>query len=205
MAFTLDRVDAAKRLGVSTRTIDRHIQAGRIRTRRIGKKMFLEEDDVEEVRLSDPSRREEDYIVIMDDQEIVSDVPLEWEILDRNHQQIISHQNQMLPEFLRLYDEAIANIAKKDEIIQDLSYRLGKSETELKNSIPLVEYKKTSFLLESAKSKSHSDAETLSTKVQVLEKEISKRNSMILWITILFVLVIAFSLVYIFSTKLALL
>ena len=77
MAFTLDRVDAAKRLGVSTRTIDRHIQAGRIRTRRIGKKMFLEEDDVEEVRLSDPSRREEDYIVIMDDQEIASDVPLE--------------------------------------------------------------------------------------------------------------------------------
>lgn len=205
MAFTLDRVDAAKRLGVSTRTIDRHIQAGRIRTRRIGKKMFLEEDDVEEVRLSDPSRREEDYIVIMDDKNIESDLTLEWEILDRNHQTVLSRQNQMLPEFLRLYDEAIANIAKKDDIIQDLSYRLGKSETELKNSIPLVEYKKTSFLLESAKSKSDFDTETLSTKVQVLEKEISKRNSMILGITILFVLVIAFSLVYIFSTKLALL
>ena len=205
MAFSIDRVDAAKRLGVSTRTIDRHIQAGRIRTRRIGKKMFLEEDDVEEVRLSDPSRREEDYIVIMDEKMDDTEISLEGEIIDGNNRQVVSHQNQMFPEFLRLYDEAVANIAKKDEIIQDLSYRLGKSETELKNSIPLVEYKKTSFLLESAKSKSDSDTETLSTKVQVLEKEISKRNSMILGITILFVLVIAFSLVYIFSTKLALL
>ncbi len=180
MAFTLDRVDAAKRLGVSTRTIDRYIQAGRIRTRRIGKKMFLEEDDVEEVRLSDPSRREEDYIVIMDEKADDTEIPLEGEIIDGSNRQVVSHQNQMFPEFLRLYDEVVANIAKKDEIIQDLSYRLGKSETELKNSIPLVEYKKTSFLLESAKSKSDSDAETLSTKVQVLEKEISKRNSMIL-------------------------
>ncbi len=181
MAFAIDRVDAAKRLGVSTRTIDRHIQAGRIRTRRIGKKMFLEEDDVEQVRLSDPSRREEDYIVILDGKETEEEYEMEGEILDGNRRQVVSHsQQQMIPEFLRLYDEAIINIAKKDDIIQDLSYRLGKSETELKNSIPLVEYKKTSFLLESAKSKSDSDAESLSTKVQVLEKEISKRNSMIL-------------------------
>jgi excisionase family DNA binding protein len=67
MAFTLDRDQAAARLGVSSRTVDRHIQAGRIRTRRIGKKMFLEDDDVELIRNMDPARREEDYVIIMDD------------------------------------------------------------------------------------------------------------------------------------------
>jgi excisionase family DNA binding protein len=67
MAFSLDREGASRRLGVSSRTIDRHIQAGRIRTRRIGKKMFLEEDDIETLRMTDPARREEDYVVIMDD------------------------------------------------------------------------------------------------------------------------------------------
>ena len=66
MAFSLDREGASRRLGVSSRTIDRHIQAGRIRTRRIGKKMFLEEDDIETLRMTDPARREEDYVVIMD-------------------------------------------------------------------------------------------------------------------------------------------
>ena len=67
MAFSLDRDGASRRLGVSSRTIDRHIQAERIRTRRIGKKMFLEEDDVEKLRMNDPARREENYIVIHDD------------------------------------------------------------------------------------------------------------------------------------------
>ena len=67
MAFTLDRIEAAKRLGVSTRTVDRHIQSNRIRTRRIGKKMFLEEDDVELLRSEDPARKADDYVVILND------------------------------------------------------------------------------------------------------------------------------------------
>jgi|GEM_PF-5839419 len=67
MAFTLDREGAALRLGVSSRTIDRHIQAGRIRTRRIGKKTFLDDADVEALREGDSSRRNDDYIVILDE------------------------------------------------------------------------------------------------------------------------------------------
>ncbi len=62
MAFAIDRVEAARRLSVSTRTVDRHIQAGRIRTKRIGKKMFLDEDDVELIRVSEPSHNEEDVV-----------------------------------------------------------------------------------------------------------------------------------------------
>lgn len=69
MAFTLDREEASRRLGVSTRTIDRHIQADRIRTRRVGKKIFLEEDDVESLRADDPARSEEGYVVILQDKE----------------------------------------------------------------------------------------------------------------------------------------
>ena len=55
MAFAIDRNEAARRLSVSTRTVDRHIQGGRIRTKRIGKKMYLHEDDVENLRISGDS------------------------------------------------------------------------------------------------------------------------------------------------------
>lgn len=72
MAFAIDRVEAAKRLGVSTRTVDRHIHAGRVRTRRIGKKMYIEDADIESLRMLDPSRREEDYIVILDREELIA-------------------------------------------------------------------------------------------------------------------------------------
>lgn len=150
MAFTIDRVEAAKRLSVSTRTVDRHIQAGRIRTKRIGKKMFLDDADVESVRLMDPARREEDYIVIMDNEP-------SSEVQEYSQNLVNYGDNQVIAEFSRFYTETQALIAKKDEVIQDLSYRLGKTETELQNSIPLMEYKKATYLLESAKEKSDED------------------------------------------------
>ena len=197
MAFAIDRLDAAKRLWVSTRTVDRHIQAWRIRTRRVGKKMFLEDSDVESVRLMDPARREEDYIVIMGERSgDIDQAP------QRSTQELISNEwLQLLPDFARFYEETQTIIIKKDAAIQDLSYRLGKSESELKNSIPLVEYKKATYLLESAKSKWDEDIHGLSQKVASLEKEIIKRNSMILGLTILFILVLAFSMVFFLFTR----
>ena len=191
MAFAIDRVEAAKRLGVSTRTVDRHIQAGRVRTRRIGKKMYIEDADIESLRMLDPSRREEDYIVILDREELIAHPESTWQEMIH-----VGSQQQSLIELARFYEETQILITKKDEAIQDLSCRLGKSEAELRNSIPLTEYKKATYLLESAKSRSDEDAKNLSDTISTLEKEIIKRNSMILGLTILFILVLAFSLVF---------
>jgi excisionase family DNA binding protein len=121
MAFSLDREAASRRLGVSSRTIDRHIQAERIRTRRIGKKMFLEEDDVEALRMADPSRREEDYTIIMDsneEREIPEIVTSTKEVVD------IKQNNIALAEIVRIYEDARTLIAEKDTTIQALSYKL---------------------------------------------------------------------------------
>ncbi len=196
MAFSLDREGASRRLGVSSRTIDRHIQAGRIRTRRIGKKMFLEEDDIETLRMTDPARREEDYVVIMDDTPWRSETS---EIITSRKNSIDTKQqnNLALAEILRIYEDARWLIADKDATIQNLSYKLGKIETELANSIPVLEYKKTTFLLESAKSKSDTDAEILSKKISTLESEVNKRNSAIITLVILFILVLGFSVIFV--------
>lgn len=196
MAFAIDRVEAARRLSVSTRTVDRHISAGRIRTKRIGKKMFLHEEDVELIRQTEGADTTEEYIVIDE-----SEKP-EQEIVARK----VSRETLPVaysdgPNYIELYQKAEKLIAKKDETIQDLAYRLGKAEVELKNSIPLTEYKKTTFLLESAKAKTDADATLLSTKLSTLEKEITKRNSAILGLAILFVLVLAFSVVFFLYTQ----
>ena len=194
MAFSLDRDQASRRLGVSSRTIDRHIQAERIRTRRIGKKMFLEEDDIEILRMTDPARREEDYIVIHDDVP-ERDIP---EIVTKNIQIADTKQNNMaLTELVRIYEDARMVIAQKDTTIQELSYKLGKAETELANSVPTLEYKKNAFLLESAKAKSDTDADTLSKKILTLESEVGKRNSAIITLVILFILVLGFSVIFV--------
>lgn len=175
MAFAIDRVEAARRLSVSTRTVDRHISAGRIRTKRIGKKMFLHEEDVELVRQGDADKSTDEYMVIDESEK------LEPEIVSRAaSRETVPVVYADGPNYIELYKKAENLIAKKDETIQDLAYRLGKAEVELKNSIPLTEYKKTTFLLESAKAKTDSDAVELSGKISTLEKEITKRNSAIL-------------------------
>lgn len=195
MAFSLDREWASRRLGVSSRTIDRHIQAGRIRTRRIGKKMFLEEEDIEALRMADPARREEDYIVITDDESHKKDMT---EIVTPSSQMIDPNQsNAALAEIVRMYEDTRSLIAEKDATIQNLSYKLGKIESELANSVPVLEYKKTTFLLESAKSKSDNDADTLTNKIVTLEWEIHKRNSALITLAILFILVLGFSVIFV--------
>lgn len=196
MAFTLDRDGAASRLGVSSRTIDRHIQAGRIRTRRIGKKMFLEDEDVETLRNMDPARREEDYVIIMDDDKNTS--PKHEIVQPKGQKNLAVADSTAVTELVRLYEETRGIIARKDETIQDLSYKLGKAETELRNTIPLVDYNKATFLLESAKTKGSEDTMQYSQKIENLEKEISKRNGAILSLALLFVLVLAFSVVFFF-------
>ena len=194
MAFSLDRDQASRRLGVSSRTIDRHIQAERIRTRRIGKKMYLEEDDVETLRMADPARREEDYIVIHDDAP-ERDIP---EIVTKERQITDPKQsNVALAEILRIYEDARDQIARKDTMIQELSYKLGKAETDLANSVPVLEYKKNAFLLESAKSKSDNDADALGRRINILESEVGKRNSAIITLVILFILVLGFSVIFV--------
>lgn len=192
MAFNLDREAAARRLGVSSRTIDRHIQAGRIQTRRIGKKMFLEEEDVEAIRNADPSRSREEYEVVTEGDKTGNHEIIHPSVPDQT----------AISEFTRLYTEAQEVIAKKDAIIQDLAYRLGKSETELKSSISMIEYKKATFLLESAKTKNDQDSRNLSEKIDHLETEITKRNAAIISLAILFVLVLAFSVMFFFYTRL---
>lgn len=203
MAFTLDRNEAASRLGVSTRTIDRHIQAERIRTRRIGKKMFLEEADVEKLRQEDPARREDDYEVITNpESKERKDDEILHVVSSKNTQSLeLSRDAKMaIAEFTRIYSDAQGIIAKKDEAIKDLSYRVGKLETELKNSVNASDYHRTSTLLETAKSKNEADSRVFGEKISHLEKEVKKKNSFIIAMIVLFVLtVIAATIFLVFS------
>ena len=68
----------------------------------------------------------------------------------------------------------------------------------MRNTIPLVDYNKATFLLETTKTKSTEDSMNLGQKIETLEKEISKRNNAILSLALLFVLVLGFSVVFFF-------
>ena len=161
--------------------------------------MFLEEEDVELLRECDPARREENYEVVFEESRTQKPSPKQEIIPAETH----LVQNEAIKEMVRLYEDAKQIIVKKDEVIQDLSYRLGKSETELKNSISLIEYKKATFMLESAKTRGESDTALYSERLTHLEHEVSKKNYMIITLAILLVLVLCSSALFVLLTYFA--
>lgn len=81
-------------------------------------------------------------------------------------------------------------IDKKDDVIKDLSYRLGKAEIDLKNSIPILEYKKTTYLLESASNRSEDDKKSMSDLVESLKEKLRSQELINLTMVIIFALMV---------------
>lgn len=128
MVFTLSRDDASKMLWVSTRTIDRYVQSGKIRSKRDGKVIMLHKDDVSHVK---NWGTQTDYEVIAPKPTLVPSIGYDPR----------EAQNEILRAI-----EAI--IKEKDALIQELTFKIGKMEGELMNSVPKIEYKRTLLALE---------------------------------------------------------
>ncbi len=128
MVFTLSRDDASKMLWVSTRTIDRYVQSGKIRSKRDGKVIMLHKDDVSHVK---NWGTQTDYEVIAPKPTLVPSIGYDPR----------EAQNEILRAI-----EAI--IKEKDALIQELTFKIGKMEGELMNSVPKIEHKRTLLALE---------------------------------------------------------
>ena len=77
---------------------------------------------------------------------------------------------------------------QKDEELKDMSMKIGKMEEVVKNSISMIEYKKTQFLLEESKNSLAIDLEStkkdLETKEGLLKEE-KKLNYILIIVCVL--------------------
>lgn len=148
MVFTLTRDSASKMIGVSTRTIDRYIQSGKIRTKRDGKVIMLHREDVTNVLWWSAQK--------------------EYEVIDSKPTMMpsISYDpREAQNEILRVLEKIIK---EKDLFIQELTYKLGKMESEMLNYIPKIEHKKTILALEEVNNSRNQDINLLvQTKMEV--------------------------------------
>lgn len=172
MAYTISRDEASKMLGVSTRTVDRYISAGKIRSKREGKIIMLHTDDVKKYQSGGGEQK--DYEVIAPKPTLSPAIgydPREW-------------QNEIL--------HAIEKIIKeKDMIIQELTFKIGKMEWELAHSVPSLEHKKSLLALEEAHHNRMHDMDLMIQAKKEIEQKLNKERilSTILMIGILVLLV----------------
>ncbi len=139
--YSLTRQDAAEKLWVSTRSIDRYIKSGKLRSKKQWKIIYIHAQDIRNLSWAWEDKKPEVII------------PKEK---TQTYTQSKSHSNEVMDTQSRatlekIYLDMKSDITKKDQVIQDLSIKLGQAQEIAKNSVSLVEFKKSQFLLEESK------------------------------------------------------
>ncbi|MDD5769963.1 MAG: helix-turn-helix domain-containing protein [Candidatus Gracilibacteria bacterium] len=178
--YKITRDDASDMLNISTRSIDRYIRAGKLRSKKQGKIVYINEEDINNF-LSGGNRKQEI---------IVGNIPQTDDVKEISNNIITSNSGNIGLIFEKLKQE----IKIKDEEIKGLSVKIGRMEEVVKNSISMIEFKKTQFLLEESKSSLSSDLENIKKQLEskeVLLKEEKKLNYILIIISIIFFIALA--------------
>lgn len=169
--YSITREDAAVKLNLSTRSIDRYIKSGKLRSQKDGKIVYIHKEDVE------------NFWWATHQQEVIVPSQKTSHLKETSLSQTPEYSKQIWVIFDTLRQE----IKIKDDEIKHLSLQLGKMEEITKNSISLIEFKKTQFLLEESKNSLHQELDTLNQELthhKASLKEEKKLNIILICITI---------------------
>lgn len=150
--YKLSREAASGILDVSTRTVDRYIKAGKLSTRLAEGRIWLNEDEILDFKKGRESRHEVDKDDVstshlssghevdkVDNVEVVGQ-----EIIEK-----MSTQKKVSKDttdtFKRLYEELKEELKEKQERLEVANYRVGQLEAQVRNSIPMLDYRRESY------------------------------------------------------------
>ncbi|MDP5039177.1 MAG: helix-turn-helix domain-containing protein [Candidatus Gracilibacteria bacterium] len=173
--YKITRDEASLLLNLSTRSIDRYIKSGKLRSKKDGKIVYIHQDDIDNFLGSNKNKQE---VIVKENIVVEEKKPVKKEV------------NNEMVNFI--YQDLKSEIEKKDEEIKNLSVENGKLQEMIKSSISLIEFKKTQFLLEESKNGAITNLENtkkeLTEKLQELNDE--KKLNYILTITVVVLIIL---------------
>ena len=197
--YRYTRQEAAERLNVSTRSIDRYIRSGKLRGKKEGKIIYIHEQDVENLS-HDTSQNQPEVII----QEKKSNPHSRTETSYTSAQEYDPLNEFRIQEYPnsqsgleRIYTDLRNEIQKKDTAIQELSIKLWQAQEIAKNSVSLVEFKKSQFLLEESKWHLSQELSGLRERGKQLEQKLKyEKSTNYILISFCVVLVLAIGIVW---------
>ncbi|MCF7846222.1 MAG: hypothetical protein K9L85_03200 [Candidatus Peribacteraceae bacterium] len=127
--YSVARDEAAERLGVSTRTLDRYIKSGKLRVKLSPSRQVL----IHSQDLSKLNTKRKPFKKARTRKEQTAEPSAEpIEVATDNAEEKV---------FRELYEEANRELKTKQEKLEAASFRVGQLEAQLKSSVPLLEYK----------------------------------------------------------------
>ena len=199
--YTYTRQDVAELLWISTRSVDRYIKAWKLRSKKEWKIVYVNNEDVKnlwwtwevkheiidkkeyEESKKEKQQQEEKNIEVVEKKELPKSKEIEVKT---------NFKTYPLDE---VYYDVRNEIKQKDEVIQDLSIKLWRAEEIVKNSVSMIDFKRSQMLLEDSKTHLGSAISDLKTKNEDLEKKLKyeKTTNWILIITVIVLLTIAWA------------
>lgn len=186
--YSVTRQQAAEKLWVSTRSIDRYIKSGKLRSKKEGKIIYIHNVDIGNI--SGESTDTKPEVIIPKEKTQTYTESKSYSQHQTQNTQIMDAQSRATLE--KIYIDMKSDIKTKDQAIQDLSIRLGQAQEIAKNSVSLVEFKKSQFLLEESKGHLAGENTSLKEKTQELTEKLKyEKTTNYLLITFCVILVLA--------------
>jgi len=180
--YKLTRQEAAETLKISTRSVDRYIKAWKLRSKKDWKIVYVNSSDIDNMLWKWQKKQE---------------VIVEKVISNKESKDIVKNSDTANWTLNLIYKDLKKEIEKKDDIIRELSMRVWKAEEIAKNSISLMEYKKSQFLLEESKWYLNKEIDSLENDKEKLQNDLKyEKNSNLLLIIFVIILLIIASIIW---------
>lgn len=182
--FALSRSQAADMLDVSTRTIDRYIRGKKLSARKKGGNILLSEEEVSNFKVarfqnvhgaspSGPGRVHKHINNVGKTRTVIdADTGEIEEKAVKKKTKAMTAGSSREQVFEELYDLSRREIREYHNKLEAANYRLGQIETQLKHSVPLLEYQEQSDALKEQESIVKSKVKRQSEALNMLEQEL---------------------------------
>lgn len=191
--YTYTRQEVADMLWISTRSVDRYIKSWKLRAKKEGKIVYVNDDDVKNLSW-DTENKQEIIIEKNNYEEESKEIDKKEETFQKIEVKWIELKSKIDNSAIeRIYDDLRDQIKQKDEVIQDLSIKLWRAEEIVKNSVSMIDFKRSQMLLEDSKTHLWSAISELKAKNENLEKKskTDKKTILALLIAVILLLFIA--------------
>ena len=196
--YTYTRQDVAELLWISTRSVDRYIKAWKLRAKKEWKIVYVNNEDVKNLWWTGEVKHEiidkKEYEESKKEKQKENIEIVEKKELPKSKEIEVKTNFKTYP-LDEVYYDLRNEIKQKDEVIQDLSIKLWRAEEIVKNSVSMIDFKRSQMLLEDSKTHLGSAISDLKTKNEDLEKKLKyeKTTNWILIITVIVLLTIAWA------------
>ena len=184
--YKLTRKEAADKLNISTRSVDRYIKSWKLRAKKEWKVVYVKWSDIDALLWC----------------EIKQEVIIEKKVVNEGVSQksITKNDESVAWTLWSIYKDLKEEIQRKDQLIQTLAMRVWKAEEVAKNSVSLLDFKKSQFLLEESKEGLNNNINELEVESERLKWELKyEKNSNI--ILIIFVIILLWAAGFIWFMK----